>query len=70
VTQELLGSPPPDGTNTVLVAHVKNLEAAAELEIAEGDTAVFQPFGGSRFRYLGRVPVSAWPPLVEQLEES
>jgi phosphohistidine phosphatase SixA len=69
-TQELLGSPPPDGTNTVLVAHVRNLEAAAELEIAEGDAAVFQPFGGSRFRYLGRVPVFAWPRLVEQLEGS
>jgi phosphohistidine phosphatase SixA len=69
-TQELLGSPPPEGTNTVLVAHVRNLEAAAELEIDEGDTAVFQPFGGSRFRYLGRVPVSAWPRLVERLEES
>ena len=69
-TQEILGSPPTDGTNTVLVAHVKNLEATADLEIAEGDTAVFQPFGGSRFRYLGRVPVSAWPRLVEQLEGS
>jgi phosphohistidine phosphatase SixA len=69
-TQELLGSPPPDGTNTVLVAHVKNLEAAAELEIAEGDSAVFQPFGGSRFRYVGRVPVGVWPRLVEQLEGS
>jgi hypothetical protein len=67
--QELLGSPPPEGTNTVLVADVRNLEAAAQLEIDEGDTAVFQPFGGSRFRYLGRVPVSAWPRLVEQLDE-
>jgi phosphohistidine phosphatase SixA len=69
-TQELLGAPPPDGSNTVLVAHVKNLEAAADVEIDEGDTAVFQPFGGSRFRYLGRIPVAAWPRLVEQLRGS
>lgn len=69
-TQELLGSPPPEGTNTVLVAHVRNLEAAAARDIAEGDTAVFQPFGGSRFRFVGRVPVGVWPRLVEQLEES
>jgi phosphohistidine phosphatase SixA len=69
-TQELLGSPPADGRNTVLVAHVKNLEAAADIEIDEGDTAVFQPFGGSRFRYLGRVPVAAWPQLVERLADS
>jgi phosphohistidine phosphatase SixA len=68
-TRELLGSPPPEGRNTVLVAHVKNLEAAADVEIEEGDSAVFQPFGGSRFRYLGRVPVAAWPRLVEQLTE-
>ena len=69
-TQELLGAPPPEGLNTVFVAHVKNLEAAAEVEIEEGDTAVFQPFGGSRFRYLGRIPVSAWPRLVDQLRDS
>ena len=68
-TQELLGSPPPEGRNTVLVAHVKNLEAAADVEIEEGDSAVFQPFGGSRFRYMGRVPVAAWPRLIEQFTE-
>ena len=49
---------------------MKNLEAAADVEIDEGDTAVFQPFGGSRFRYLGRIPVAAWPRLVEQLRDS
>jgi phosphohistidine phosphatase SixA len=69
-TRELLGTPPTDGDNTVLVAHVKNLEAAADVEIEEGDIAVFQPFGASRFRYLGRIPVAAWPGLVEQLDES
>ncbi len=69
-TQALLATPPPDGRNTVLVAHVRNLEAAAELEVAEGEAAVFEPLGGTRFRYTGRIPVSVWPQLVERLSDS
>ncbi|MHB1244596.1 MAG: histidine phosphatase family protein [Gaiellaceae bacterium] len=65
-TQALLGAPPEKG-NTVLVAHVKNLEAAAKLTIEEGDAAVFEPLGEGRFRYLGRIPASAWPQLVAEL---
>lgn len=62
----LLGRPPDEG-NTVLVAHAKNLEAAAGISLDEGDAAVFEPLGESRFRYLGRIPASAWPQLVAQL---
>jgi phosphohistidine phosphatase SixA len=69
-TRTLLATRPPDGRNTVLVAHVKNLEAAADLEIEEGDSAMFEPLGGTRFRFVGRVPVAAWPRLAEQLKES
>ena len=62
----LLGSPPEQG-NTVLVAHAKNLEAAAGISLDEGDAAVFEPLGESRFRYLGRIPASVWPQLVAEL---
>ena len=67
-TKELLAQPPADGENTVLVAHVKNLEEAVGITIEEGELAVFEPLGGTRRRYLGHIPAGAWPELVEQLK--
>lgn len=66
-TRALLGRRPPDGTNVVLVSHIKNIEAAAGIEIEEGELAVFEPESGNRFRYRGRIPASAWPHLAEEL---
>jgi phosphohistidine phosphatase SixA len=65
-TRELLGELA-DGGNLVLVAHVKNIEAAAGVSIEEGELAVFEPLGGTEFRHLGDIPPSAWPQLVEKL---
>ena len=65
-TKELLAAPPPDGENTVLVAHVKNLEESVSRWIDEGELAVFEPLGGMRSRYRGTIPASLWPDLVEQ----
>jgi phosphohistidine phosphatase SixA len=67
-TKELLTAPPADGENTVLVAHVKNLEEAVGVSIEEGELAVFEPLGGTRYRYLGHIPAGVWPQLVEQLQ--
>lgn len=66
-THALLATRPPPGANTVLVAHIKNIEAATGLSIEEGELAVFEPRGGTRFRYRGRLPASAWPQLTEEL---
>jgi phosphohistidine phosphatase SixA len=66
-TRELLAEPPPEGENTVLVAHVKNLEESVGRTVEEGEIAVFEPLGGTRSRYRGRIPASAWPGLVETL---
>lgn len=68
-TKELLAAAPEEG-NTVLVAHVKNLEAAAAISVEEGELAVFEPRGEDGFDLLGRVPASAWPQLVEELGPS
>ena len=65
-TKELLAAPPPDGGNTVLVAHVKNLEESVSRSIDEGELAVFEPLGGMRSRYRGQIPASLWPDLVEE----
>jgi phosphohistidine phosphatase SixA len=66
-TRELLAHRPAGGGNTVLVGHIKNIEAAAGISIEEGELAVFEPRGGTRFRYRGRIPAAAWPQLVEEL---
>lgn len=66
-TRDLLGDPPATGENTVLVAHVKNIEAAAAISIEEGELAVFEPLGDGEFKHLGDIPASAWPQLVDEL---
>ena len=63
--RRILGTKPPEGENTVVVGHIANLEAATEVEIEEGDAAVFEPLGESRYRLLAELPASAWPQLVE-----
>jgi len=63
--RRMLGTKPPEGKNTVVVGHIANLEAATEVEIEEGDAAVFKPLGESRYRLLAKLPASAWPQLVE-----
>ena len=65
-TKELLATPPADGENTILVAHIKNLEESVSRSIDEGELAVFQPLAGMRSRYRGQIPASLWPDLVEQ----
>jgi len=61
--RRMLGTKPPDGENTVIVGHIANLEAATKVEIEEGDAAIFEPLGDSRYRLLSNLPASAWPQL-------
>jgi broad specificity phosphatase PhoE len=64
--RRLLGTKPPAGENTMIVGHIANLEAATKLEIDEGDSAVFEPLGDSRYQLVAVLPASAWPQLVER----
>src|SRR5215210_3214222 len=41
--RRLLSTPPAPGTNTVLVAHLFNIQAAASIGLAEGEAAIFSP---------------------------
>ena len=66
-TRRLLALRPVEGENTMLVGHIKNIEAAADVSIEEGELAVFEPLGGTEFRYRGRIPAEAWPQLVDEL---
>jgi phosphohistidine phosphatase SixA len=62
--RRMLGTKPVDGSNTVIVGHIANLEAATKVEIEEGDAAVFEPRGDSGYRLVAVIPASAWPQLV------
>lgn len=54
--QRHLGSQPADTTtNTVIVGHNLNLQAAASVRIGEGEIAIFRPMGQSQFEFLGRL---------------
>ena len=68
--RRLLGTRPAAGENVVVVGHIANLEAATEVEIEEGDAAVFEPLGASRYRLVARVPASAWPQLVGRVDST
>jgi phosphohistidine phosphatase SixA len=66
--RRLLGTKPDGNANTVVVGHIANLEAATQVEIEEGDAAVFEPLGGSRYRLVARLPASAWPQLADRVD--
>lgn len=60
--RRLLATPPRAGTNTVLVGHQFSLQNAADVNLAEGEAAVFRPVGAS-FRLVGRVTADGWAKL-------
>jgi len=57
----MLASPPPRGTNTVLVSHHINLkEATGVWPKREGEAHVFRPLPDGTFEYVGEVSTEAW----------
>ena len=46
--RRLLSAPPRAGTNTVLVAHLFNIQRAASVNLAEGEAGIFRPLGEPR----------------------
>jgi phosphohistidine phosphatase SixA len=45
--RRLLATPPAPGSNTILVGHQFNIQAAAGISLAEGQAAIFRPFASS-----------------------
>ena len=59
--RRMLATPPPPGTNSVLVAHNANLkEATGTWPKREGDAHVFRPRPGGGFDYIGEVTAAEW----------
>jgi virginiamycin B lyase len=65
--RRLLGSRPRRGVNTVLVAHLFNIQETANVSLAEGEAALFKPRGRGRFRLVARVLPRAWARLPRRL---
>ena len=62
--RRLLARAPRAGQNDVLVAHLFNIQAAANVSIAEGEAAIFRPLGRRGFRLVARVTADGWNRFV------
>jgi phosphohistidine phosphatase SixA len=57
----MLSTPPAQGTNTVLVSHTANLKEAAGIwPQPEGAAYLFRPLSGADYEYVGRIPPELW----------
>jgi broad specificity phosphatase PhoE len=64
--QELLGTPPSPGTNTILITHKPNIIDALGkdwFDVKEGEASIFYPENGS-YKLIARVQMVDWPVLV------
>jgi phosphohistidine phosphatase SixA len=62
--RKLLSSPPPAGTDLVIVSHGNPFRAVSDAPyLAEGEAAVIRPLGGAGFRIVARIPKDGWDSL-------
>jgi phosphohistidine phosphatase SixA len=60
-------TPPPRGTNTLLITHAPNMSGAfgaAAAGLADGEALVFRPDGSAAPNLVGRVKIEDWPKLA------
>lgn len=62
--RQRLSTPPPAGSNTVLVAHGNVLVLAADTRPPEGGAAIVQPKGDGEFQLIGSMAVEDWIELA------
>jgi phosphohistidine phosphatase SixA len=65
--KKLLSVPPAPGTNTVLVAHIFNVQTTLGLTPEEGEALVFRPDGIGSYQTVGRLTATQWGDLVRDL---
>ena len=64
--RQRLSTPPPAGTNTVLVAHGNVLRTATGVYPQEAEAIVFHPQGNGSYRVVARLSLSGWEHLVAE----
>jgi phosphohistidine phosphatase SixA len=62
--QALLSSPPPDGTNRVIVAHGNVARNATPVYPGEAEAVLFRPDGNGGFDVIARIEPSQWRDLL------
>jgi broad specificity phosphatase PhoE len=69
VLRRMADTPPPRGTNTILVTHTGNIGAAFDLSLDEGELAIFRPRAGPPGASLvGRVTPEGWGRLTDAVK--
>lgn len=62
-----IADPPPRGTDTIIITHFPNIQAAYGDEaagLADGEALIFHPDGKGGAQLRGRVKIEAWPSLA------
>jgi len=65
VIKHMLGTPPADNTNTILVTHSYMLTQASNVRLMEGHAAVFLPQGNNQFQLVAQIPDNRWQQMWE-----
>jgi phosphohistidine phosphatase SixA len=65
VLQVMLATSPPAGANTILVGHLFNIQAAANISLLEGGAAIFEPLGQAGFRFITSISADEWGTLAQ-----
>jgi hypothetical protein len=65
--KQMVSAPPSPGTNTVLVAHIFNVQKTLGLTPEEGEAIIFRPDGAGGHPIVGRITSTQWGDLVRDL---
>ena len=61
--RKILGTPPPPGTNRVLLAHGNVLRVdlvGFAVDLTEGSAAILKPLGGSKYKLVKKITIGKW----------
>jgi phosphohistidine phosphatase SixA len=63
--RQMLSTPPPPGTNTILSAHISNIQAVIEgISLAQGEAAIILPSGENGFELIDQIAPAEWSSLA------
>ena len=62
--RQVIATPPPEGTNTVITAHGNLMRAATGHYVGEGGAGIFRPDGKGSFTFIAEVTPEQWTRLA------
>ena len=69
VLRELLSSPPPAGTNRVLIGNELDIWDVTGLSLEESEAAIYQPLGKTGYSFVARLLPGEWQALGNDLPD-